>query len=224
VICCSIRTNDRTLRVGSLCMVLAVAVVTSCCGGIATMTCTACGASSHGNDASSEGGGASCPTNEPQVGDSCNATDLVCWFGDSGRPDCRNIWTCSSGAWSTNRSGCASIPDGFCPTSEPDGSVQCTANSDPNARGDCVYPGSVLCDCPCAQTISGSGAPICGSSHFNCYGPPATQGCPSNAPNIGTPCPIQGVQCVYGNPCDVAGIAVMCRAGVWALGAVVCPT
>jgi hypothetical protein len=165
----------------------------------------------------------SCPANEPSEGDVCSGGGFACWYGDSGRPDCRNIWECLSGAWHSTRSGCAQLPDGFCPTTEPDNSILCQASSDSSSRGDCVYPGGVLCDCPCVQTVTDAGAFVCGSSAFICYGPPSTDGCPVIAPNMGTPCTVQGVQCVYANPCDGLGAAIMCRAGVWSLGMVNCP-
>ena len=164
-----------------------------------------------------------CPANEPREGDHCSGAGLVCWYGNSGRPDCRDIWECQSDAWHSARSGCAQLPDGFCPTSEPNNSIACQTISDPNSRGDCVYPSGVLCDCPCAQTVTDAGAFICGPSQFVCYDPPSTAGCPAIAPDIGTPCVVQGVQCVYADPCDGLGAAILCRAGVWSLGIANCP-
>jgi hypothetical protein len=203
------------------------------CAGNTSVVCPACAGDDAGaNPIDGANGGpevdggqalASCPANEPREGDPCSGAGLVCGYGDSGRPDCRDIWECQSDAWHSTLSGCAQLPDGFCPTSEPDNSIACQTSSDPSLQGDCVYPGGVLCDCPCVQTVTDAGAFICGPSQFVCYGPPSTAGCPAIAPNIGTPCAVQGVQCVYADPCDGLGAAVLCRAGVWSLGFANCP-
>jgi hypothetical protein len=197
------------------------------CGGQASMVCSSCsGASDSGANGAIDGGNGAmtCPANEPDGSDPCAGEGLACWYGDSGRPSCRDIWSCISGKWKSVRSGCAQLPSGFCPMSEPDGGVPCEAVSDPSSRGDCVYGGGVLCACPCAQVVTDAGAFTCGPAQFVCYGPPTTPGCPPTAPNIGTPCSVQGTQCVYGNACDVDGLTVLCRAGFWSLGNAICPT
>jgi hypothetical protein len=195
------------------------------CAGKANVICPACpGGDARANPNDGGEGSSSCPANEPHEGDSCSGASLVCWYGDSGRPDCRDIWECESDVWHSTRTGCAELPNGFCPTSEPDSSVACQAIHDPNSRGDCVYPGGLLCDCPCAQTVTDAGGFICGPTQFICYDPPTTSGCPPIAPNIGNPCTVHGVQCVYANPCDGLGVAVLCRAGVWSLGFANCST
>ena len=223
MICYQMRSMRRR-GVGVVCIALgALAAVR--CGGQSHAICPTCGGEGDAAANASEGGEGSmpCPANEPNESDVCATADLVCWYGDSGRPGCRDIWSCVSGQWSAARSGCVQLPQGFCPISEPDGDVVCDANTDPNLRGDCVYTGGVLCGCPCPTTVTDGGTFTCSPSEFVCYGPPTTPGCPALTPNIGTPCSVQGVQCVYGNPCDVDGLSVLCRAGFWALGVSPCP-
>jgi hypothetical protein len=199
------------------------------CGGSATCpTCQredAAGEASiagQANDASVAPASA-CPANEPTEGETCSGSTLTCWYGHSPRPDCRDIWGCTLGRWHATRQGCVQPRDGYCPASQPDMSTSCTGVSDPTASDECVY-GNVLCECPCvlSETDSGVLAFPCRPVHFACVPPPTTSACPSIAPNIGTSCTPQGVQCVYGDPC-LDGIAVLCRSAVWSSGFANCP-
>jgi hypothetical protein len=210
------RKNRRQFDVGLSAFVLFVAGANAHCGGMANAGCPTC----RNADSSST----ACPAQEPSAGEQCTIAGATCWYGDSPRPDCRDIWNCTSGLWHAARQGCAQLPDGYCPASQPDMSTSCTAVFDPTRRGDCGYAGGVLCGCPCvAGHVTDAGVMACGPSRFVCFPAPTTPGCPSTPPNIGTSCTVQGVQCVYGNPCDVDGIAVLCRAAVWSAGFPNCP-
>jgi hypothetical protein len=160
-----------------------------------------------------------CPDVEPGDGTSCTLDGGVCSYGSSARPDCRDLLSCESGTWQSDRAGCPTLPSGYCPQQQPTPSA-CTAIADPSMRGDCAYEGGVLCACPC---VAAPGTSTCEPSSWVCYGPPTAPGCPSSVPNRGTACSVQGANCVYGNPCDVDGIVLYCRAGVWDLGDAQCP-
>jgi hypothetical protein len=171
-------------------------------------------------DSSKESGeNAGCSDHEPSEGASCRTNISICSFGDSLRPDCRSLWTCSSVAdggsvWHNLRSGCSQPPDGYCPGPQPPVST-CTLASVP-AGSVCQYPGNVLCRCSAQR-------PDYTAYNWACYGPPSTNGCADVAPNLGTPCSVQGTQCVYADPC-AGGIGVYCRAGIWVNGFITCPT
>jgi hypothetical protein len=199
-------------------LALAAALSAAQCGGSVSGdgVCTGCAADA----ATSSAPDAGCPEGEPSEGAPCDASapPSGCSYGASPRPDCRDLWTCDVGRWHAVRSGCPVLPTGYCPT-EPSPGANCVAIPDPSARGDCAYDGGVLCGCPwCA------GVPACTPAAWVCYGPPHTPGCPAIVPNLGTPCAVQGTQCVYGDPCEVngEGATLFCRAGRWDRGATQC--
>ena len=158
-----------------------------------------------------------CPQADPSEGAACREpTAPLCSYGDSPRPECRDLWTCTSGLWHAIHQGCPQTPAGYCPDSQPLVRTSCSV-SGPADWVACVYPGNVLCTCEC------DGAGACTPTHFVCYPPPTTPGCPSILPNEGQPCAVQGTRCLYGNPCGNDGTAVLCRAGVWSAGLYTCP-
>jgi hypothetical protein len=184
--------------------------------------------SGDGQSGSSTDGGLAmapiCPDTEPTEGAPCLPT-LDCSYGQSVRPDCRHRWNCGAsspggtGAWHAVSLTCPEAPVGYCPPQQPTAST-CTPMTNPNERADCEYPGNVFCQCACPYTPQNPG---CASTEqWVCYGPPTTPGCPAVVPNLGTACSVQGTQCAYGDPCDVGGLAVYCRAGIWEVGQAAC--
>jgi hypothetical protein len=157
-----------------------------------------------------------CPPDEPADGAPCPALNLACGFGDSPRPECRHLWSCTNQGWREAQGSCADLTS-FCPAAQPDGSV-CTPINDPSQNGYCAYAGDVLCLCPCVGTRA------CGPGNWVCHSPPTTDGCPATAPNLGSACSAQGLQCSYGDPCDGYGTDLYCRAGTWQHGFVACTT
>jgi hypothetical protein len=156
-----------------------------------------------------------CPASEPTEGESCaGPVPPQCWYGDSPRPECRDVWVCSSSQWHATRQGCTPLPSGFCPASQPSSGMSCTVSDPSENAANCAYGSGTLCSCQC-NTYSGrcsAGVPTI----FGCHSLPTTTGCPPTVPNLGFTCGVQGTQCVYGNPC-VGGIATLCRSGLWSI-------
>ena len=224
--------RGKTAPTSSMAITVLVVGAAIGCGGSKSRDCDTCNAD--GGTQSPDGGtqtpdapsgesgsNTSCPTSEPTEGDVCAVTQVTCTFGDSPRPACRDSWTCVSEAWHATRLGCPTVPAGYCPAQQPDAST-CTPNFDLQTRGDCVYPGNVLCSCSCPGTAGMLGS-TCSTSNWVCYPPPSTPGCPALLPNLGTPCAVQGTECTYADPCDVDGAVVFCRAGLWDVGDAHCP-
>jgi hypothetical protein len=163
---------------------------------------------------------ASCPDSEPAEGQACSGA-VDCSYGQSIRPDCRHRWGCVGGAWHAVSLACPQAPGGYCPPQEPMPS-SCTPMPNAGDRAGCEYPGNIFCECACPS--SGPALGCSPTEQWACYGPPATPGCPALVPNLGTACSVQGTQCAYGDPCNVGGLAVYCRAAVWHVGEVHCPT
>jgi hypothetical protein len=169
---------------------------------------TGTGASTTGTGASGTGGSvgtSSCPGSEPTEGASCAGApaELRCTYGASVRPECRSVWLCTAGSWTTTHSACA--PTGNdCGTTEPAPQTVCTTMGDL-----CVY-GDSICYCGCG------GGPACISPiDWKCADPPTTPGCPAVVPNDGTPCTADGVQCTYGTTCTPSGAQLSCTGGRW---------
>ncbi len=167
-----------------------------------------------------------CPDSEPTEGAPCLRI-LDCSYGQSTRPDCRHRWNCvasgagGTAAWHAVSLTCPQAPAGYCPPQQPASST-CTPMTNPDERAGCEYPGNVVCQCACSN--SGPNLGCASTEQWVCYGPPTTPGCPAVVPNLGTACSVQGTQCAYGDPCDVGGLAVYCRAGVWEVGQATCTT
>jgi hypothetical protein len=157
------------------------------------------------------GGGTSggpCPLAVPPLGASCAGVpdQFRCTYGDSVRPDCRNVRICSGGGWTTANVGCAMPPPGACPASEPSPGMPCTGTVGQDFV--CTY-GDAICGCGC-------GGGFCGVPFtWQCTDPPITPGCPATVPNDGTACSAATLECVYGDPCSPAGAIVDCTNGLW---------
>jgi hypothetical protein len=155
-----------------------------------------------------------CPAAEP-TGGSCVGlpSGLACTYGSSVRPECRDQWSCASGNWEAPGNVCAMSP--ICPAAQPSASTVCQPS---NPSGDvCTYGDTI---CLCAQCVGLCTTP---PIKWQCSPPPTTPGCPSIAPNEGTPCTSNGLACTYGNPCSQSGAATQCMNDVWAWVPVACP-
>ena len=196
------------------------------CGG-ETAACHECAhvdGGETGSDASTEPRLA-CPATEPQEGALCDGR-LDCTYGDSLRPDCRQMFVCQDeragetapAVWLLRRP-CISVPPGVCPPDAPPPTA-CTPIADPNQRVPCEYPDHVLCICPCTPSPT---TPGCAEQKWTCYTGPKEPECPTIVPNLGTACSVQGTRCVYGDRCTPWGRTTFCREGRWELGPAVCP-
>jgi hypothetical protein len=153
---------------------------------------------------SSGGAGAPCPSMEPTSGEPCGVASagVRCTYGDSVAANCRDVWTCTSGAWSGMKASCPP-PTAVCPT-EPAPNEPCTGMG-----VECVYDPASVCYCGC-----GGGA--CSLPyHWQCSGPPTTPGCPPTVPNDGTACSQDKLECTYGAPCTPTNAIVDCTDGYW---------
>ena len=219
------------IRAWSAPLMLAVSGGLVACGGSTTGRDSASSpgsdagaAADHGTQSANPSQGGTCPTEVPSAGEACSL-GLDCSYGSSVRPDCRLRWSCPASAdggpsvWRDVSMPCPQAPPGYCPTAQPDAS-SCIPMINPNERASCEYPGSVICQCACPT--SGPQLGCATTESWVCYEPPVTSGCPSIVPNLGTACSVQGTQCLYGDPCNVGGLAVFCRAGVWVVGQAVC--
>lgn len=169
-----------------------------------------------GNDTTSAGTGVpgGCPVAEPTNGSSCAGVmdGRQCTYGQSTRPECRDVWMCKGGMWNTTGSLCAMPID--CGTTEPSMGTVC-----PNEGEVCVF-GSDICVCSSCP----GGPCMAPPPKWTCAGPPTTAGCPSIAPNNGTACFQSGLSCTYGFPCGSSGVTAECKDGVWTWDSTVaCP-
>jgi hypothetical protein len=180
-------------------------------GASTTGTTTGAGAGTTGTGASTTGAGGStstgpCPLSPPTGSTSCAGVpdQFECTYGDSVRPDCRTAWICSNGTWTSTTSACAEPPPSVCGSSEPPAGTVCT-----NMGDVCTY-GDSICFCGC-----GGGVLCAAPVEWQCNGPPTTPGCPAIAPNDGTACAEDGVQCTYGESCTPTNAVVACTNGLW---------
>lgn len=151
-----------------------------------------------------------CSASEPTVGTKC-AKPMTCQYGDAVRPECRPTYGCAeqTGWLWEKRPACEQPPAGYCPATRPE-ATSCAVGT-PGVP--CEY-GDVLCICPCGfPNVDGE----CGPEVWRCDEPPTTAGCPAIAPNYGSACSIQGLECNYGQVCDW-GVSRLCFRGVWIRG------
>ncbi|MDB4931723.1 MAG: hypothetical protein JWM10_4207, partial [Myxococcaceae bacterium] len=146
-----------------------------------------------------------CPATSPTEGGACAFLDLVCeYYGpeDDGHPHCRNDWSCAP-AWPTDTTGRWHYSTNVCGgdvqacLSEPEmrAGAACTVGG--LGRGYCVVPtGTCWCDRA--------------TGHYACDNPTATTGCPAHLPNLGAPCPAEGLACRY-----ITALTRVCRRGLW---------
>jgi hypothetical protein len=125
---------------------------------------------------------------------------MSCSYGDDIALNCRSRVLCLGGQWTP-------MPGGPC--------VPCNASTSMPLTGVPCMPLQEVCidstqmRCECQAIANGS------SSSFVCSPPPAPP-CPSDAPNVGTPCNgSDGMQCDYGH--CTGGWAITCSGGVWSL-------
>lgn len=152
-----------------------------------------------------------CPAAEPTVGAKCTGP-MDCEYGDAVRPECRARFGCAETTdWRWQEAAdCTEAPAGFCPDTRP-GETPCTP---PISWAACEY-GNAVCVCPCDPPLEGDGH--CAPGLWACFDPPTTEGCPTIAPNYGSPCSVQGLECNYGNVCDW-GYSRFCYKGLWVTG------
>jgi hypothetical protein len=198
------------LRLPLLLTLSALVGLAACGGNVVAEGTGGDGTGGNGTGANGTGGSTtssvmSCPSVEPSAGGSCaaEAAGFACTYGDSVRPECRNLYVCNEGMWEATGSACVSPPAGDCPASQPSAQTTCA-----NMGDVCTY-GDTICACSC-----GGGACIPPIAWL-CTPPPTTSGCPAVVPNDGTPCSVPGVQCTYGNVCSISGAQVTCTSGLW---------
>lgn len=146
----------------------------------------------------------SCPSQAPFTDEPCKS-GLVCSYGVDSRPSCREIFTCSQGAWSIGISNCAAVEDCL---SLPTGPV--VGNACPTPNEYCEYSSHLTCACtPC------SGVDCKASYEWTCLPPPPSP-CPAVPPDEGQPCEsVKGNQCTYAF-CGVPEYVIAtCSSKVW---------
>jgi hypothetical protein len=166
------------------------------------LTTTGCGpaTTTTGAGGGSNGG---CPVNEPVGGASCDLTAApACSYGDTVRPECRDVWTCAGGVWSTAKTACAQFPPGVCGNMSQEG-LTCTTQGAVCTYGDTI--------CMCDDCAAG---PCMAPPIWQCISPPAAP-CPMIAPNEGSACSTEGAQCDYGFLCAGEGEQATCTNGLW---------
>ncbi len=185
-------------------------VVDQSTGGSGTGAGAGTGAgTSAGNSTTGAGGSVAqgpCPVAEPTEASACTGVpdQFRCTYGESVRPECRDVWICSGGAWTTTKGECVQPPPGDCAATQPGPQTVCA-----NMGDVCTY-GDTICECGCGGGIACE-PPV----SWACSGPPTTPGCPAAVPNDGTPCGAAGVECTYGDPCTQSGALVSCTSGLW---------
>lgn len=156
-----------------------------------------------------------CPDDLPAGGTPCAKEGSVCEYGKDPRPSCRPKAICIGGQWTSDVVSCASL--GW------PGMKGCPTN--PDTQGPCPTDG-LLCDlaglavCACGTCLG----PCSTEPSWSCARPPATSGCPTVLPSIGSPCSTPGLACtpygVCGTPTSAGRICVEDR---WQDTPVACP-
>jgi len=154
-----------------------------------------------------------CPTGEPSPDATCSPVGLACTYGDSVRPDCRSRWLCTANGFAHIAQECDAPPSGLCPDSPASLSGNCDA-----AGAICAYDDGTLCSCSLCH-----GGPCHVTASWGCAPPPPGAGCPPIAPNEGTTCAPDGLECAYGDACFGSGARADCSGGSWRWVAPVCP-
>jgi hypothetical protein len=169
---------------------------------------TSSGTSSGTSSSTSSGMGGSsaasrCPLAEP-MGGACDSEGLRCTWGDEVRAECRSARTCTGGAWSAPGPACATPPADHCQFTEPPTGM-CMQYHDI-----CIVGAATICRCDFSD-----GGPSDPFATWRCSGPPSTPGCPAVAPNDGSACAAEGLECRYGNFCIELGADARCTSGAW---------
>lgn len=176
------------------------------------------GGSSIGGSAGSSVGGADggvspsgCPLSSPPMNATCSQPGLSCTYGGNVLFGCRDMVACTGTSWA-HAGACQEPPPGACPAAKPASSSGCGYEG-----ADCGYDDGTICNCTSCPGPCTPDPPV-----WYCAGPPTTPGCPAIAPNLGSPCIEQGLQCSYGACPGMATIA-RCDQGAWVWDAVACP-
>lgn len=168
-----------------------------------------------GNDGSpgSDGGTSSgCPKSPPTPGSACVTTKggPKCEYGTNPDPGCNQMFVCVSNAWVDQTSGQVCPPQSDCPTSYA--SVPNLQDCTPNGLACAYAEGECICTTDFGPVSKTTPA-------WNCI--PASNGCPSPRPDIGTACTQPNQQCDYG-ACN-GGVALTCTDGAWQQTFTPCP-
>lgn len=171
----------------------------------------ACGADPNsGNDGPISSG---CPAGEPSPDAACSPVGIACTYGDSVRPECRSLWLCTANGFAHVSEDCNAPPSGLCPSSPATLSGDCP---DPGAV--CAFDDGTICSCSLCH-----GGPCHVTASWGCVAPPSTAGCPPIAPNEGTACSPESLECDYGDACSGSGAHARCTGGTWSWVLPVCP-
>ena len=180
------------------------------------------GAGGSGRTGTSGSGGATispCPEQPPADASPCTQEGLTCSWGDDVRGDmCRTLASCRSTHWQVTPPGSAACPAlqdrGAC---SADTSGICTLNTT------CTRSDGIVCHCvDCRPNVA-----LCSSGPPSWYCPMAqtAAGCPpTNEPNFGTACEVDGAVCNYfWFMCGQ--LSRVCSHGIWTAGERIgCPT
>jgi hypothetical protein len=155
-----------------------------------------------------------CPAEVPAHGAPCSESGLACEYGMDLRPGCRTHASCKDGRWEIGISGCPPLPG--------PGEQGCPA--DTSATGVCSQDG-LLCDmkegavCVCGACLG----PCSIEKRWWCAPAPATSGCPTYAPALGSACGADGTACIYGVCGTATSVGRKCTEGAWRDEPVSCP-
>jgi hypothetical protein len=156
----------------------------------------------------------SCPTTPPPIGAKCTNEGEICEYGPSWWLACNEELRCTSGTWQKNNvfgpGPCGELDAaGSCPATWAEASALDAGGFTCPAL-DCQYAEGY---CECVSNCGGGGQvhPLVPGTWL-CQ--PATAGCPSPRPHLGTTCDEAGAQCQYGWPCG-CGQQLACGEGVW---------
>lgn len=186
-----------------------VALAATACGGVVSSPGDDGGTGNDGSPGSDGGGGSACPKSPPTAGAACTPVDLRCEYGTNPNPSCNQIFACTPSGWVDQTSGSA-CPAGQCPATYA--SVPSGQDCSPESLT-CAYPEG---ECICTRSFGG---PQMLTPKWDCI--PATDGCPSPRPDIGTSCSQAGLDCNYG-ACS-GGVDLVCKDGRWQQQIIPCP-
>jgi hypothetical protein len=158
------------------------------------------------------GGGPLCPPTAPERASACSRDGLSCEYGTSASVDCDIVVTCMPEGWVQADAVVCTMG-------------QCPATYDAVPMGQACNPSGLACGyakgtCSCSS-LPGPVEVIDGAVVVDWHCLPATTGCPSPRPRLGTTCPTEGTSCNYG-ACS-GGVQLSCDGGVWQTAAVACP-
>ncbi len=166
------------------------------------------GGTSDGGTGEGGGTGPACPVSPPPLGGACLTLGLECEYGSDPNPACDQLVQCTSSGWQS-AGGPTTCTGGTCPATYAQVPV-----------GQSCVPTNLTCDYPEGTCICSLGTgPIGTSPHWICW--PATSGCPSPRPRIGSPCGQPGLSCDYG--ACAGGVELECKDGTWQQALTPCP-